>query len=255
MHLFLGAPCPDFGAFDLKLAYRGLMRLNPHCPKQALPITPEMLINFQSHLDLSDPGHATTWCAFLFGFFLMLRKSNLVPKSGNAFDSEKVLCRRDILIDDRALLVVIKWSKTNQFGQRRLKLPLLAIQGSVLCPVTAFKRMVKLNPAMPQSPAFMVRGEGKKPPRVLTYACFQSVLRQLVGLTGLNPELYSSHSFRRGGASWAFKCQVPGELIQLQGDWASDSYKRYLHVPIEVKVSVARKMRDSVGGLPRQIEI
>ena len=45
---------------------------------------------------------------------------------------------------------------------------------------------------------------------------------------GLDPNHYSSHSFRRGGATWAFKCGVSAELIQLQGDWKSDAYKLYL---------------------------
>ena len=46
--------------------------------------------------------------------------------------------------------------KTNQFGNRLLKIPLAAIPGSVLCPVTAYYNMVKLNPASETGPAFIV---------------------------------------------------------------------------------------------------
>ena len=39
---------------------------------------------------------------------------------------------------------------------------------------------------------------------------------------------FTGHSFHRGGASWAFQSGIPGELIQVCGDWVSDAYKRYL---------------------------
>lgn len=35
-------------------------------------------------------------------------------------------------------------------------------------------------------------------------------------------------SFRRGGATFAFQASVPGELVKLQGHWASDAYYKYL---------------------------
>ncbi len=38
LHIFAGVEYPDFQAVDIRLALKGLQRLNPHCPKQALPI-------------------------------------------------------------------------------------------------------------------------------------------------------------------------------------------------------------------------
>ncbi|XP_050390553.1 uncharacterized protein LOC126809805 [Patella vulgata] len=32
---------------------------------------------------------------------------------------------------------------------------------------------------------------------------------------GIDPSKYAGHSFRRGGASFAFNCDVPTDLIQL----------------------------------------
>ena len=75
---------------------------------------------------------------FLFAFFLFARKSNLVPNSKKEFKSGKFLRREDVYFQDDILLVIMRWSKTNQFGQRVLKIPLLRIPGSVLCPVTAY---------------------------------------------------------------------------------------------------------------------
>ena len=100
MHPFSACPYPDLSAFDLKLALRGLKRLKPHCPKQALPITPSLLLQFFQFLDMDNPYHATLWCLFLglFAFFLMLRKSNLDPLSKTQVDLNKILSRGIIFI-------------------------------------------------------------------------------------------------------------------------------------------------------------
>ena len=54
------------------------------------------------------------------------------------------------------------------------------------------------------------------------------------------------HSLRRGGATLAFKANVPGELIKIQGDWASECYLRYLSIPLEQRTGVAAQVRDLV---------
>lgn len=40
-----------------------------------------------------------------------------------------------------------------------------------------------------------------------------------------------------------FRCGVPGELIQIFGDWASDAYKTYLEISLPAKVQVAEQMK------------
>ena len=81
----------------------------------------------------------------------------------------------------------------------------------------------------------------------IIYRHFQSVLKQMIRDIGKNPDVYSIHSFRRGGcASWAFTAEVPSELIQLYGDWLSDVYKRYLKFSLDDKISVATKMTSHI---------
>ena len=113
-----------------------------------------------------------------------------------------------------------------------------------MCPVAAFERMKRLVAIPPNGPAFGVRVGSRVVP--LVYADVQNSLRVLISQIGKNPLAYSSHSFRRGGATWAFQCHVPGELVQLQGDWSSDAYKRYVHVSLETKLSVATRMTNSI---------
>lgn len=49
--------------------------------------------------------------------------------------------------------------------------------------------------------------------------------------------------FEGGAASFAFHCGVPGELIQIFGDWASDACKTYLEISLPAKVQVAEQMK------------
>jgi hypothetical protein len=191
LHLFTGHNYPDFSAFELTLALRGLRRLMSHTPKQALPMTPEILFKIHKTLDLSKPLHATFWCAFLFAFYLMLRKSNLVPVSAGAFDPTKQLTRGDILVGDSTILVVIRWSKTVQFSQRVLKLPLSAIPSSPLCPVAAYAKMTALCPAKSSDPAFSL--VKKKKAIAISYDQLQSFLRKSLATVGFNPEIGRAH--------------------------------------------------------------
>ena len=93
--------------------------MNPHCPKQALPITPQILLIIFELLDISKPYDATFWCLFLHAFFLMFRKSNLVPNSVKQFDERKPIGRKNIKYDrNKGMLIFdICWSKTIVWGK------------------------------------------------------------------------------------------------------------------------------------------
>ena len=101
--------------------------------------------------------------------------------------------------------------------------------------------MTKLVPASDDDPAFGIRSRSSSLVPV-TYRQLQGKIKSLMAKTGRAPELYSSHSFRRGGCSWAFKSGVPTDLIQQHGDWLSDCYKAYLTFDFGEKLSVNRDM-------------
>ena len=244
LHLYVGAPFPHIGSFELTLLLKGLARLNPHTPKQALPITPPILLKLLAHLQLSCPLHASLWSAILLGFFLFARKSNLVPPSPSKFHPLKHLTRGSVAICPAGLLVTLRWSKTIQCGDRVLRIPVVAIPNSPLCPLHAWYNMTSLVPAEDSSPAFIYPSPTGL--LTLTYYTFTSNLRKLLQLAGFNPSAYSGHSLRRGGATWAFKSKVPGELIQLHGDWSSDAYLRYLDFSLEGKMTVSSLMKQTI---------
>ena len=247
LHLLNGEEFPYLQNLSFKLTLKGLSRLNPHLPRRALPITPLILLQMYEFLDMEDSLDITFWSLFLLSFFMMSRKSNLVPTSVDSFNEKKQLCRKDIFILQHTLMVEVKWSKTIQFGERKLRIPISCISDSVLCPVSAFKHMTEIVPAPKDAPAFCKRVKEKIFP--ITYGEFQTKLRHLIQLTGRNSSVYSTHSFRRGGATFAFDSNVSTELIQLHGDWRSDAYKKYLEFSLEKKLLVSKMMCDKIRAL------
>ena len=132
------------------------------------------------------------------------------------------------------LLVTFKCTKTNQFGERLLQIP-----------VSAYLRMICLVPARRSCPVFFIFGPKGLVP--LTKRTFVAAFRSYLVTAGIsNAESFRGHSFRRGAASWAFRCGVPGEIIQLYGDWSSDAYKLYLEFSLESKLTLANQLRQAI---------
>lgn len=244
LHVLSGQNIKQFDHYSLKLFKRGLKRIKQHNPRQALPMTPEILLDMRKFVDWNDQEDVTFWTLFLVGFFIMARKSNLVPDSVPTFDPRKQLIRDDVDIDNNVVLINLAWSKTNQYGNRVHSVPLLAIKGSKLCPVRACKRMLELTPGKPQDPFFKLFKKGKGIP--LTYPKMQAKLKQWIAMTGRQNAGYSSHSLRRGGATFAGRLGVSKEYIQMVGDWKSACVEEYIHLPLDARVEVAQLMRDNL---------
>ena len=85
------------------------------------------------------------WALFLVAFFSFLRKSNLVVDSLRSISSPEVVHRGQLIFQENAAYLGIFETKTIQFAQRSLSIPLPVIPGSKLCPVTALETHLKLN--------------------------------------------------------------------------------------------------------------
>ena len=158
------------------------------------------------------------------------------------------LSRQDILVRPWGLVICVHWSKTIQFKERKLLIPIVRLPpGHLLCPVQAYERHVRLFPAPPSSPAFLY-SKGALPSPI-THAVFTAKLRRSLCSADLQPSQYSGHSFRRGGATYAFRCGAPVELISLQGDWSSDAVHLYITQPLERRISVAHLIAQNIVSL------
>ena len=246
LHSLLDLKYPETDLMQLKLLLRGIARSKQHVPRKASPITPHILKDMFSFLDLQQDFDLVCWSIILMMFFLMARISNLLPNSIRSLDPSKQLLRRDIQILDDMIIVHFKWSKTRQFGHSR-EVPLTAMPGNCLCPVSAYKNMVRKASASQSDPALYIPSGYKHKKLVpVTYPQFQAKFRDLISRTGRDDSTFSPHSLRRGGCTWGFKSSVESELIQHHGDWVSQIYRDYLSYDFKQKLSVSRKMCDQI---------
>ena len=124
--------------------------------------------------------------------------------------------------DSGAFLIVTR-TKPRQAGDAASFVPVPHIPGSPLCPTTTLKLLLRTVSAPDACPLFAFTSTS----HLLTCITAKSVndgIEYLASLLSLDPKEFASHSLRRGGATFAFQCSIPAELIKLQGDWRSDAY-------------------------------
>ena len=240
LHVLMNLQPPSLSNTEIKLTLMGLTKMMKRPIKQAQPLTPETMLEMFTFIDLELNKDLIMWAMIVVGFFAMLRKSNLMPDSKTSFCQTKQLTRGQITFEDGVAMISVKWSKTLQFKNKVLKIPLFPIPGSPLCPVTVLKALLA-KPGRSSDPLFKI---GKS--KLITYPVFQKRLKDLAVKAGYKRSAFTSHSLRRGGASWAFKSGVNENLIKILGDWSSDSYRRYLEFPIEMRALVNLKMRERI---------
>ena len=135
-------------------------------------MTPEILLKISDILNFSNANDLVCWCIFLFGFFLLARKSNLVPTTRKYLSERKFLSRQGVLDKGDFLIVKFRWTKIIQKGEIILEIPLVQTSDSVLCPVKAYRLMCKAGPATADSPSLMLRDN-----KVDYYRYFQAKLK------------------------------------------------------------------------------
>ncbi|XP_078695708.1 LOW QUALITY PROTEIN: uncharacterized protein LOC144924455 [Branchiostoma floridae x Branchiostoma belcheri] len=180
-------------------------------------------------------------------FLLVLYKSNVLPKTAKDFDATKQMCRKDFRFFDRGAVITVRWSKTIQFKERTVLIPIARITDSPLCPTTAVEKAFSLtDTAEPDRPAFVLPQETGPGFTPLTHKPFVTTLRTLLSQCGYPDSAYSGHSFRRGAATWASECGLQPELIKLQGDWKSCAYQRYTSVSLKSRLWTVKTMANAL---------
>ena len=97
-------------------------------------------------------------------------------------------------------------------------------------------------PAPLSDPAFIIPASTEGGLTPLTYGQFDSLLKLLAAKTIIDPSQVSGHSLRSGVATLAFQAQIPAELIKRLGDWQSDAYRSYIHIPGKDRIQAAQRL-------------
>ena len=214
----------DYKNYKVHMAIEGAKRKLGMAVKRAAPLLPLQLRAMFTHLTV-NPGHVAYRAAILTSFRGLLRKQHVTL-------SNVVLKRRDIQLTTWGMMLLIRGSKTIQYGDRILKIPIARLNETELCAVYWVTRHFAEMPAPPESPAFMV---SKDVP--LDYDMYMGILKYTAEQAGLDPKDYSTHSLRRGGTSYLRSVGATIEELKTRGDWKSDAVLLYIQEPLEDRIA------------------
>ena len=208
-----------------------------------------ILYKIHDCIDHSSSFGRCMWAAMMLMFYTFCRKSNVLYTSDCGSNVDKLLTRGNVSLCQDGFIVTLHKTKTVQYGQRKVVIPVCSIPGSRLCPVLAYLRMVYMLPVDDSLPACGYVGtSGKYMP--LSDRVFVTEFRRLLAVIGVrNPQDFCTHSFRRGGTTFAFQSGVSKELIKAQGDWASDCYVKYIKLGISDKLQTTQLMSHNLMSL------
>ena len=241
----LGANFSFMHDYDAFLTQRALRHIMGDSVRVTHPVTVDILLNVFQHFDWSNQLHICMHALFLLAFFFFLGISNLVPYAlaDCHSDSAYFLRCQDVSITASGAVLRVYRTKTIQFKQRVLEIPLPFIPNYVLCPVTALNNYFCTVPTLPSSPLFIVSQDGSFRSLLVTH--FNRFFKACVTTVGLKPDNFSSRSFRQGGATFV----VPTEFIKAQGDWRSDAYLVYLKLSTKKKLDILQAISAHLSNL------
>ena len=239
LHSLLRFEPPSLKDIEVRLTLMSLAKQLNKPVKQAQPVDPQILLEFFTFLDMKKSTDLVFWSMLVIGFFAMLRKSNLMPNSRKNFDYTKLFTRAHVKFSGDIAILLVTWSKTLQYRNKILEIPLYPIPNSPLCPVTILKALLSFK-GRRSDPLFKSRSG------IMTYAQFNKKLKWVARKAGYKINTFSSHSLRRGGATWAYRSGVPENLIKLLGDWRSEAVRQYFEFSLEMRALCNLKMRERI---------
>ena len=227
--------------------FRGINRVKGASVNQKLPITIDILFRIWKTLNFRSSLDSSFWAICLTAFFGMFRKSHLLTCNMSSFSPDKQFTKSDF--HSWGVVIKVRWSKIIQFRDSGF-IPLSYIPVSPLCPVHAILHAFSfLQDSHNDGQAFSWVDPDDLQIKYLSYSKFLGKLCFILKDIGSDPSLYASHSFHRGGASFAVQAGVPIEMIKLLGDWKSNAVCLYLTVPMKLRLSTIDQITRHVMAL------
>jgi hypothetical protein len=183
--------------------------------------------------------------ALQLSIFGLLRIGRVTSPTQTSFDPKSHARRRDITLvrngagKVRGLSFYLVRSKTDRKG-RGTSVPVWSTGQSSICAVRAMTRYLRATRnRSPGKPLFRLSSG-----RYLTYGLISKMIKTLASSAGFDPDLYATHSCRRGGAVTLAHTGADGPTIKLHGRWArgSDCFLRYLGLTEPMVKAAARRM-------------
>ena len=234
----MGKEPPDTGDYLYKLTVTGLTRIKAHVVKRAEPVTPGLLLDLHAQVDFNSKKELVAWVATMVNFYTLFRKSNYLPDSSKKFNPGQHLKRSNLTKMGGMYFVQTRYAKNIQFQQEQLTIPLMVNPDRRICPVYWLDFMLWDTPALPSDPVYALsRKDGIV---AMSYPQYTGILRKWLQMAGYPAKKYSTHSLRRGGATWASRKGLPGHVIKMMGAWKSQAYLKYIELSLQDKCEAMR---------------
>lgn len=205
------------------------------------PITHSILRRIVKHLNWYFPAplhdRLMLAAATSLAFHGLLRVSEFTAPSSTTYQPHRTLRWSDISFpSSHSLKILIRTSKTDQAA--RGQQVLLGCSKSSTCPVLLLQHYTaQCHHKVKQKALFHFQSG-----HLLTRQSFSDALRQCLIAANVNPNHYSTHSLRIGGATTAAAAGVHPTLIKELGRWRSDCYQRYTRALNSKLSTIARQM-------------
>ena len=237
---------PPSERYSTERLMRGIKRTKGTAqPNRKHAVTLPLLRRMATLLDLNDPNDQMFWTVCVFLFFTFLRKGHAMVKSAKDHGPAIILKQDLAIVQDEHFVLTVHHTKTVQFQQRILKWLLPRLEpGDVCCPTTQLARYMAARPDLTASePLFQTQQvdpkTGQTTSKPLRYEAFIAKFKGIIAALGLNPAVYSGHSFRRGGATFARDAGINDEVIKAMGDWKSEALLTYISATQRLRVKAA----------------
>ena len=204
----------NFSDFCTRSALNGARRMCAKGRGKSAGIFPKELLAIFNKLNMLEINHLVFWTALTLAFRCLLRASNYCK-------SRHSLLVKDLSFVMHGVVVRINSSKTNQYREFSSEIPIYRNSNSLLCPISWLEEMLMLRDSNPGDYLFMTFVRGKWKP--MTASWFNMMLKKFSPITGV-----SSHSLRRGGASYMLQNKYKLSEVKQRGLWKSLCVFEYL---------------------------
>ena len=144
------------------------------------------------------------------------------------------------------LLVKVSSTKTIQYGQRLVELPIAVAPGSPLCATFWLQQHLHDFPTCQGDMNLFVLQQGTVV-RNMTYACLLGFFKNLQTKACKYGKNTGLHSLRRAGAAYMHFVGLTLEDVRQAGDWNSMAALLYLAKPLESRIRLDQRVANSLS--------
>jgi integrase len=229
-HKAEGAPKPD--CLPARAVIAGARRNRQDKTRQKAALTPKQLHRMAKRLNTSTPQGARDRAALILGFATSLRRSEIA-----ALNAE------DITEDRRGLIVINRFSKTDQTGKGRL-IPVFRGQIPETCPCRNLKAWMKQRGTQPGPLFTRLNAQGKPTNKRIHPGLIAEIVQLGAKAIGLDERRYGAHSLRAGAITAAAEAhRSEHEIMALSGHKSSEVMRTY------IRRAAIFPARDPLGGV------